>query len=286
MSNASCYPCPFCLGFRLTYEGEDTLRTFWHIVHYGDQWTALAEGDRNEGKHYYCCVGRPLIGDGEDIPVLYVVVPPALHLKLGLNTVLKNLRLLWDDMEQWMRSNLQLDFKPYHGTTLEGGDCSHFLDNLDTVAAAIPEDCQVFLPFFRAFKKVIDGCFGMYELDPLYKTYIAEFKTSLEAMNAELPFIAANQKAEEKEIAGKKKHKVTTNVTVKQHTIITHVPQFCDKFGLPIGRFSEQALERSHHLWAERWKRYIVKDDERDIYDENLLKAGLEYNYDQIQIPS
>ena len=43
MSNASCYPCPFCLGFRLTYEGEDTLRTFWHIVHYGDQWTALAE---------------------------------------------------------------------------------------------------------------------------------------------------------------------------------------------------------------------------------------------------
>ena len=48
--------------------------------------------------------------------------------------------------------------------------------------------------------------------------------------------------------------------TVKVHILLVHVKQFIELTGKPLGEFSEQALEDSHSLFQEYWKRFLVKD--------------------------
>ena len=90
-----------------------------------------------------------------------------MHLKLGLNHLLGELSKVWPQVLGWL-ADINIVLEPYHGgRTLEGNDCSKVLRYLSYLADIIPLEFAPFLDTMKAFKDVIDCCFG-YSLDPTY----------------------------------------------------------------------------------------------------------------------
>ena len=77
---------------------------------------------------------------------------------------------------------------------------------------------------------------------------------------------------------------LSTSITLKQHTVIKHVPEFlstCNSSeGLAI--FSEQATESSYHAFKNYWKgrHFHVKDLGSLVYKKNLFECFSIYNID------
>ena len=116
MSCASLHPCYVCFG---EYDGEKwtpgDLRTFSSIEESFQSWVDSGEV-RSKAKSFGNCVARPLLGES-DSKLLLTCPPPALHLKLGLNHVLKKLDELWPEFGNFCKE-INIVFEPYHGETL------------------------------------------------------------------------------------------------------------------------------------------------------------------------
>ena len=75
---------------------------------------------------------------------------------------------MWPPIIDWLSSK-HIVLEPYHGgQTLEGNDCSKVLRNLDNLEEVSPSKFSLFMATFRAFRDVVDTCFG-FTLDPFYK---------------------------------------------------------------------------------------------------------------------
>ena len=109
--------------------------------------------------------------------------PPVLHLKLGLNHVLKALLNVWPELRDWL-TQLHILFEPYHGETLEGNDVTKVLKNLDKLQEVLPVCFSAFLDFFNDFKKVIDSVFGV-SLDPNYRSVLENLIMSFNKLRSE-----------------------------------------------------------------------------------------------------
>ena len=282
MESGCTFPCPFCEGQKVTWAGKNVLRSNKGINALAEMYAAPEEeggggGIRANGKNFKCCVSSPLIGDAtDDTPVLLVFVPPALHLKLGINKLLQLLKLFWPGLVDWMLSKLHIDIKDYQGKqgNVEGRGADTFLNNIEELEKVIPAEWELFIPCFKAFRAVIKACFGCYTLEEDYKVKIAEFKTSQDELYAEIDRITSGWTPKEKPPA---------HVTTKFHIMDEHIITFCDHFGLPLGAFSEQGLERIHATFARLWEvRFAVNNVENPNYGPELLKCGLLLNYEQV----
>ena len=282
MESGCKFPCPFCEGQKVTWEGKSELRSFKRIGDLAKKF-AMPEKEggggrkrKENGKKFRCCVEQPLVGTGADTLVLWMFAPPQLHIKLGLNKTLKMLKKLWPGFEDWMKTNLHLEFEVYQGKegNLEGNGIDKILDNIDRLANAIPHEFGFFIACLRAFLIVKEACFGCYKLAEDYKEKIADFKKTLDTLNTEVERITAGWEKAEKPPAA--------TVGTKFHSLIEHVPVFCDHFGLPLGVFSEQGLEKIHQTFAKLWTRFMVKCEDNIHYGPELLKCCLLLNYEQV----
>lgn len=66
-------------------------------------------------------------------------------------------------------------------------------------------------------------------------------------------------------------------VTPKVHAVFFHVKEFCEKNGLGLGFFSEQAMESVHFDFKSTWEINKVTIDHPD-YPKKLLRAVCQYN--------
>ena len=55
------------------------------------------------------------------------------------------------------------------------------------------------------------------------------------------------------------------------------VPQFCQKYGEALGKYSEQSLESCHADFVKTWQHYKRKEEHPD-FGEKLLSAVVNYN--------
>jgi hypothetical protein len=138
---------------------------------------------------------------------------------------------------------------------LEGNEVNKFLANVDKLAKVIPLQFFEFIQFFKDMENMMKSVFG-YTLNPNYKDIISRLRNSFEVVH--------------------KRFQVPE--TVKIHIMLVHVEQFIDITGKPLGEYSEQALEDSHSLFHEYWKRFLVKDIDSDIYLERYKKCILSFN--------
>ena len=74
--------------------------------------------------------------------------------------------------------------------------------------------------------------------------------------------------------------KVNFGVTgsVKIHIILTHITQFLQLTGEPLGPYSEQALEDAHSMFQVYWDRLLIKDLNPPNYLPIYQKAILTMN--------
>ena len=111
--------------------------------------------------------------------------------------------------------------------------------------------------FSDIFREVAHSCLTAKELLPNYNEKISEYAESVYVL--------------------KEKFKMT--ISNKMHIIISDVPRFCDKFGISLGKLSEQETEASHYQFSKLWEaRYKIKDFENPRFKAQLHKACLDFN--------
>ena len=121
---------------------------------------------------------------------------------------------------------------------LEGNDCEKFLKKLDKLALWIPSELNEYLDLLVALKSVIESCFRTSGLLPDYKDCLVRFERN----------------------AYKCKDSFGLSLVPKLHMIFDHVPYYCEKFGVSLGRYSEQELEASHSSFNKIWQNFKMKN--------------------------
>ena len=113
-------------------------------------------------KNYCSVVAEPLVGKQQpDKPLLQMLVPGSLHLKLGVvNDALEELGKRWDGLEDWLRAKGIL-FVPYHGMCLEGKECSRVVSAVDDLEGHLPDHLRPFCSYLRSFGAVMASTFGL-----------------------------------------------------------------------------------------------------------------------------
>ena len=108
-------------------------------------------------------------------------------------------------------------------------------------------------------RDTVDSTFG-FTLDPFYQDVISRFEVAFFKL---------------REVFG-------VSESTKLHIIFTHLPQFIELSGKPLGEFSEQELENSHSAFEHIWDRYRVKDTTNPTYIDNYVRAVLNFNASNI----
>ena len=135
------------------------------------------------------------------------------------------MKKIWPDAPLWLkRSNVQQS--SYHGGTLQGNSCKRLLEKLDILESMCPLECLPFLAALKAFKEVVASCFGL-TLKPDYIEEIRSFRSRY--LDLEI------------------------NVTPKVHAVFFHITEFCEKHGVGLGIYSEQASESVHAHFKKIW---------------------------------
>ena len=239
------------------WESDGRLRTFRNIQENVDAWQASG-GKKKNAKDFTNCVEKPLLAGSDDDPgtlMLLKAVPPALHLKLSINHFLQQLAKVWPEVLVWL-DGLNIFLEPYHGgQTQEGNEASKVLKNLHSLEEILPAIYSPFLDCLVGLRDTIDSTFG-FTLDPNYQEVIDRFKKSFDNLRSMFG----------------------VSVTTKLHIIFTHVSQFIELTGKPLGEFSEQELENSHSAFESLWNRYRVKKTNCEMYSVNYLRAVLNFN--------
>ena len=211
----STYPCYACEGKRDPKTGAwvdlpAPLRTYNSNMARHNDWLQNGggflggEAGLKLSKHHCNVTEAPLLGNNEpDKPLLLILVPGGLHLKLGLvNDTLSLLGKLWSGLEDWLRRRSIL-YVPYHGLMLEGNECSKVLKDVDSLERELPPHLQVFASYLRSFSAVMSSTFGM-EPKP-------SWQQDIELMRSE--FLKVQEQFNLRE-------------TPKLHIIFEHIPDF------------------------------------------------------------
>ena len=211
----STFPCYACEARRDPKTGNwvgvpAQLRTYARNEANHNQW--LAGGGGVMGglgglkllKNHKNVSSLPLLGKCEpEKPLLQILVPPALHIKLGVvNDALEQLDKRWEGLEPWLGER-GITYVPYHGCVLEGKECSQVLDDVDSLEESLPDNLKPVSSYLRAFRALMVSTCGVTP-GPFWEDDIDDFKAQ---------FLTVQQ------LFGLKE-------TPKIHIILQHIPDF------------------------------------------------------------
>ena len=199
---------------------------------------------------FYSTVHTPCLVGNDLTKILDLFPPPELHIHTGITQhVIREIDEKWGpkdshQMLQWLSDHdiKQIKF------TYNGNACRDFLNfKLEALKNDLPPELHKYVTVLEKFKLVKDACFSDY-LAPNYKDCIAEFKAAFESCMDEFP---------------------------KSHILLTHVPEFCDKYQRGLGKFSEQTSEAVHSGYKEVYKNF-------KMFPDGHLRAVIKYNVQNI----
>lgn len=251
MSHASLHPCPYCEGTRNIYDEDASIRTLETISENYNKWRTES-GRKGTLKEYYNCSGVPLVAVHDiTTPVIDIVPPPALHIKLGIvNKLFSELQKLYPELEDWSKS-LYITREAYHGHTFEGNECNKLLANLDMLLHMLPPNLKLYHDCFVAFRDAMQACLG-FTIDPLYREKVTAFEMAYKALNI--------------------------SITSKVHIMIRHVPDFIEMHKRPLGQFSEQVVESTHAKFHQLFQSYSIKDIHHTHFLDRFYRAIMHFN--------
>ena len=101
------HPCPYCEGTKNIFEPDAPARTLETISENHQKWQQES-GKKSTLKQYYNCSNEPLLAGTHDTntPVLTLLPPAALHIKLGIvNKLYAELLKLFPDLDDWPKGH-------------------------------------------------------------------------------------------------------------------------------------------------------------------------------------
>lgn len=248
MSHSSLHPCTWCIGCKNKLSEKSELRTIGNIVSNYLNWLH-AGGSTNSAKKYLNCIHKPVFtGENEKM----ILAPPELHLMLGVVNTLFNHMVgeFSNKVWAWAKAcNVERDVTN-GGSGFNGNSCKTLLNKVDALRSACSIGGLKFVRTLDDFAMVVKAFFGN-SLDPLFQTYINNFKQSYLDLGI--------------------------SVTPKVHAVFYHVEEFCSKQQSGLGFYSEQAMESVHFEFKKVRDKYKVKES-HPKYSTHLLKAVCEFN--------
>ena len=244
----SCNPCPLC-DIRRTKEGgvkarwlegdDVNLRTLGSLYSNYGGWVLDGEKESASGTSKWKSVcATPLISmtEGrryEDF-LMNLLVPGPLHLYLSLNKIINFLeKTHWPEVKEVLKTVTGAQVHVYQGKigNYEGPNIQKILRHLSLLEPHMPEGSALRLYFeaFQAFKAVSQAVFTSEALQPGWREKLHILRSSILRLNRDYGM----------------------SVTPKLHILTTHVEQWIDIFGRPLGREGEQAGESIHHVWKK-----------------------------------
>ena len=135
-----------------------------------------------------------------------------------------------------------------------GNQCKLLLNNIDK----LQEICEKksfftgldYVDAFKKFQVVVNDCFSS-ELQKNYDKHIEEFKGSYEHLGI--------------------------SITPKVHVVFHHVAQFCSRYKMGLGFFSEQATESTHFDYNKHFENFKVPEIS-DQFFSKTWRAVCSYN--------
>ena len=161
-----------------------------------------------------------------------------------------------DEAKQFLIEN-HITKEGYHGGELEGGQCDKLMNLVDRLETMIPDEHKSIIDAFKAIK-YLNKCVSGKILDENWKQSIASFEESIMFLHG----------------------KYGLSLTPKMHILCTHVAQYIELTGKPLGYVTDQTIENAHQLVNRRMERsqYYVKSLNSDSHGQNLLKGILHVN--------
>ena len=209
-------------------------------------------------------VNEPVLDAEDDDYILDVIFISSLHINLGL--VFKILQELDDELVKighhgwvldWLKKNSILGERDANLNDLNGPATTKFLKKLPQLRADLikmkADALLKYVEVAEALSEVRTACFGSEpeSLDPNFEDKIKHLE--------ELWLDAG------------------ISVTTKAHCLFRHVPEQICKYGMPLGKYSEQAVEACHYDFLQHYKGYKRLPNTKN-YAEKLLQAVCSYN--------
>ena len=213
---------------------------FWHFFD--------ARADKKDVKTFGNVIHIPICNadDSDLTPVLALLPPPELHLRIGsVNTMYNGLADLWSESGRWLKS-CNARKTEYHGGSFAGNDSRKLLRNVQCLEDMCPDSCKNYFDAFKCFDAVVSTYYGD-KLSPDFKQKIEAFSKSYLNLNI--------------------------NVTPNIHAVMHHVVEFCELTGRGLAPWSQQTGESLHHDFKQIWEKFQFKDFEHPLYGEHLLRA-------------
>ena len=249
-SHAAKHPCHLCEASQPFNDDElAPLRTIGTIR---KQVEAFNKKGRplQSAKDFKNCINMPLLqGDNKD-EIISLIPPCELHLLTGVvSKILTELDNEWknEKVQNWLKNN-NITMQNYYRFNLNGNSCKKILQKADDLRRELPMRLKKFADCLVQFNLVRLSCFSKV-LNPSYKSEIMKFRAAYKKLN--IP------------------------QTTKIHIVCVHVSHFCEKFGVGLGYFSEQASEAVHADFLHVWNDYKKLPPSSQS---NLFRAVVKYN--------
>lgn len=251
MAHGCNHPCCWCDVHRSHLDEKGTARSTKTIQ---ESFFRFRDSGKKRGmaKDFANVIHLPIVkGQDDEAPVVLFVPPPELHLLIGpVNAMYKGLLAVWPGVSQWLKA-CNVEREALHGGSFTGNSSRILLQKVDVLAAIGPLQVLPYIAAFKAFSKVVTGCYGSF-LDPMVEDYIADFK--------------------------QKYLDLGISVTPKVHAVFHHILEFCQVHGKGLGPWSEQASESVHYDFQETWTCFKVRSLDHPDYGNRLVKAVCTYN--------
>jgi hypothetical protein len=268
LSQGGRYPCPFCTwsveeGVYSTNIGALEKRTTSFHSDWHSWYCTNFKSNPKFALQCYNCINPPIISFANAV---WPIMPPSLHLFLGVGNQLLSdmINNVYDvqDRENLVSYITQLSgvVKPNYwaNKAFEGPSLRVVLNHVNDVEVKrLVGYSNSYRLALSSFDRLVSSLFGV-SRDDDWVERLEDFCEDLCGTGRQL--------------------------TVKMHVVVHHLRQFIDEMSplydstsskVGLGRFSEQALESSHHRWSGIWSRakHIGAKDPRSI-----LKAITEFN--------
>lgn len=251
MSHSSMHPCTWCVANKNNLSERGPFRTIGNVVQNCNDWCDAGK-IKAYANQYMNCINPPIFKKDENTIILDIIPPPELHLMLGVVNTLFNhmLEEFKDEALLWAKSCFVVR-EVYRGCSgYNGNSCKILLEKLDILRSQCSLGCLKFVDVFNDFRLIVQACFGK-NLDKNFSVLICNFKKSY--MECGAP------------------------ITPKVHAVFYHVEDFCTKYQIGLGFYSEQAVESVHSDFDSVWKKYKV-DKNHPQYSNRLMQAVGEFN--------
>ena len=266
-SAGATFSCPYCECDSSNWNADARLRTFGNIRAYQRNWTQQS-GQRSQLSKFMNCEFEPLIEGENHQYTIEVVVPPQMHIFMGIaDKIWKSIKANLEQFDS-LHSNETQHLKQFeallksngitgtvHGPHrgLIGPEANKLCQISDQILRLLPYCFKHYANCLKKLREVQDACLGLM-LMANWREKIAEFEESYRRLGI--------------------------NMTIKCHILCHDIPRYLEMPNKkPLGYVTEQQFESVHADFATTFRNHkIPRDEDHENFGPKFLSSVIHYN--------